>query len=210
MTARKPTRAKIRDLHIVEHAHERIFDKFFKIDEKVLSYDRIDGPGRIERQRWLIFERGDAAAVLIHDIENDTILLTEQLRAPTIAKGPGVIREVVAGMMEAGESPQACIRREIEEEIGYSLRKSDLKRIAEFYVSPGGSSERIFLFYARVRPSRRTRENASGLAGEGENIATAIVPRERFINLAQAGKLVDAKTLVAGLWLAGQSGRKSI
>ena len=207
MTARKPQRAKNRDLNIVEHTHERIFDKFFKIDEKVLSYDRINGPGRIEKQRWLIFERGDAAAVLIHDIENDTILLTEQLRAPTIDKGPGVIREVVAGMMEAGETPQACIRREIEEEIGYSLRKSDLKRIAEFYVSPGGSSERIFLFYARVRPSHRTRENASGLAGEGENIATAVVPRERFIKLAQTGKLVDAKTLVAGLWLAGQPGQ---
>ena len=204
MTARKPARTKPRDLKVVEHARARIFDSFFKIDEKVLSYDRIDGPGRIERQRWLIFERGDAAAVLIHDIENDTILLTEQLRAATLDKGPGIIREVVAGMIEAGETPEACIRREIEEEIGYSLRKSDLKRIAEFYVSPGGSSERIFLFYARVRPNHRTRENASGLAGEGENIATAVVPRQRFIKLARTGKLEDAKTLVAGLWLAGQ------
>ena len=71
-------------------------------------------------------------------------------------------------------------------------------------VQIGGSSERIFLFYARVRPNHRTRENASGLAGEGENIATAVVPRQRFIKLARTGKLEDAKTLVAGLWLAGQ------
>ena len=197
-------KAKTRDLNVVEHGRTRLFDKFFKIDETVLSYDRMNGQGRIEHQRWLIFERGDAAAVLIHDIENDTILLTEQLRAATLDKGPGVIREVVAGMIEAGETPEACVRREIEEEIGYRLRKSDLKPIAHFYVSPGGSSERIFLFYARVRPSQRTREDASGLTSEGENIGTATVPLERFIKLAQTGKLDDAKTLVAGLWLAGQ------
>lgn len=204
MPPRKSSRASSRNLNVVEHGRERVFEDFFKIEARTLSYDRVDGPGRIERRRWLIFERGDAAAVLIHDIENDTILLAEQLRAATLEKGPGVIREVVAGMIERGETPEACIRREIEEEIGYSLRKSDLKSIAQFYVSPGGSSERIFLFYARVRPSHRTRKNASGLAGEGENIATVIVPRKRFIKLAREGKLDDAKTLVAGLWLAGR------
>lgn len=204
MPPRRSSLGKPRDLHLIEHSSRRIFDRFFKIDEKVLSYDRIDGPGRIERRRWLIFERGDAAAVLIHDIENDTILLAEQFRAATHAKGPGVIREIVAGMIEYGETPQECIRREIEEEIGYSLRKRDLKPIASFFVSPGGSSERIFLFYARVRPSHRTREGASGLASEGENIATVILPREGFIAQALAGKLDDAKTLLAGLWLAAQ------
>lgn len=204
MPPRKPSRGTPRDLHVVEHSSTRVFDRFFRIDEKVLSYDRVDGPGRIERRRWLIFERGDAVAALIHDIENDTVLLAEQLRAATLAKGPGVIREIVAGMIEDGETPEACIRREIEEEIGYALRKRDLKPIARFYVSPGGSSERIFLFYARVRPSHRTRENASGLLGEGENIATAVVPRARFIEHVKAGRIDDAKTLIAGLWLASQ------
>jgi ADP-ribose pyrophosphatase len=204
MPPRKSARREPRDMNVVEHASRRVFDRFFKIDEKVLSYDRIDGPGRIERRRWLVFERGDAAAVLIHDIENDAILLTEQLRAATLAKGPGVIREIVAGMIEPGETPQQCIRREIEEEIGYTLRKRDLRPIAHFYVSPGGSSERIFLFYARVRPSQRTRDDARGLAVEGEDIATLVVPRARFLAMATGGELDDAKTLVAGLWLAAQ------
>ena len=51
--------------------------------------------------------------------------------------------------------------REIEEEIGYRVRKSALKRIGMFYVSPGGTSERIVLFYARVKASQRVNARAS-------------------------------------------------
>lgn len=185
-------------------ATRRVFDGFLKIDEVSISHDRVSGPGRIERQRRLVLERGDSAAVLLHDVDADTILLTEQVRAPTIAKGPGVIRELPAGSIEAGETAAACMLRELREEIGVSIPRRALKRIATFYVSPGGTSERIVLFYARIEAGRRIDPTASGVAAEGEDVAMVTVPRAEFVRRALAGRIDDAKTLVAGLWLASQ------
>ncbi len=185
-------------------ATRRVFDGFLKVDEVTVSFDRISGPGRIEGQKRLVLERGDSAAAIIHDIDTDEVLLTAQVRVATIAKGPGIIREVVAGSIEAGEAPELCMIREIEEEIGYRVAKSALKRIGMFYVSPGGTSERIVLFYARVKASQRVNEHATGLASEGEDIALVRMKREAFVKQALSGKIDDAKTLIAGLWLANR------
>lgn len=183
-------------------ATRRVFDGFLKIDEVTVSFNRIAGKGRIEGQKRLVMERGDAAAALLHETDTDTILLTAQVRPATIGKGPGVIREVVAGMIGKGETPEACIRREIEEEIGYRVGSRALKKIGTFYVSPGGTSERIVLFYAQVKASQRVDHAATGVANEGEDIALVKVGREAFVKQALTDKLDDAKTLVAGLWLA--------
>jgi ADP-ribose pyrophosphatase len=48
-------------------------------------------------------------------------------------------------MVDKNETPEAAIRREILEETGYNVEK--LKHISTFYVSPGGSSERIMLLF---------------------------------------------------------------
>lgn len=199
MPQRSPKRSTRK---IAIDATRRVFDGFLKIDEVTASFDRVAGKGRITGQKRLVLERGDSAAALIHEIDTDTILLTAQVRAPTIVKGPGVIREVIAGSIEKGEQPVECIRREIEEEIGYRVPKSAIKPIGTFYVSPGGTSERIVLFYARVRARQRVNPDASGLAEQGEDIALVKVKRTAFITQALTGKLDDAKTLIAGLWLA--------
>jgi nudix-type nucleoside diphosphatase (YffH/AdpP family) len=183
-------------------ATKRVFNGFFKVDEVTVSYDRVSGPGRIEGQKRLVLERGDSVAAIIHDVDTDEVLLTEQVRVPTIAKGPGVVREVVAGSVELGEAPEFTMAREIEEEIGYRVPKSALKRIGMFYVSPGGTSERIVLFYARIKASQLVNAHATGVAHEGEDIALVKIKRETFIRQALTGKIDDAKTLVAGLWLA--------
>jgi ADP-ribose pyrophosphatase len=185
-------------------ARRRVLDGYLKVDELTISFDRFAGDGRIEGQRRLVLERGDSAGVLIHDIESDSVLLTEQVRAPTITKGPGVIREVVAGSVEPSETAADCIRRELEEEIGYRVPRSALKRIGTFYLSPGGSSERLTLFYAGVKASQRVNPKARGVAAEGEDIAMVAVKRADLVRRALAGRIDDAKTMIAALWLAAQ------
>ena len=187
----------------------RVYDGFLKIDEVMVSFDRLAGKGRMEGLKRLIMERGDSAAALIHETDTDKVLLTRQVRPATIEKGPGAIDEVVAGAIEKGEAPRDCIRREIEEEIGYRVPARAIKQIATFYVSPGGTSERIVLFYAQVEASQRVDAHASGVASENEDIALVKVDRRRFIRQALGGKLDDAKTLIAGLWLA-QRDRDSV
>jgi nudix-type nucleoside diphosphatase (YffH/AdpP family) len=193
-----------RGTSITLHGKRRVFDRFLKIDEITYAHDRVAGRGRLENRKRLVMERGDAAAALLHETDTDLILLTRQVRAATIERGPGVMREILAGVIEAGETPQACIRREIMEEIGYRLSKTALRRIGMFYVSPGGTSERIHLFYAPVASSDRVAPDAHGEASEGEDVVLAKVSRDAFVRQALTGRIDDAKTLIAGLWLAHQ------
>jgi len=55
--------------------------------------------------------------------------------------------ELPAGHIEDGESPEACARRELEEETGYSA--GSWKRLGWFHPSPGLSSQRAYVHLAR-------------------------------------------------------------
>jgi ADP-ribose pyrophosphatase len=93
----------------------------------------------------LNFERGDSVAAVVHRIDNDTVILTEQFRYPAYRKGPGWVLELPAGVFAecSDEDPTTALRRELMEEIGYQVRR--LQTIATFYSSVGGSTERVHL-----------------------------------------------------------------
>jgi len=55
--------------------------------------------------------------------------------------------ELPAGHIEDGESPEACARRELEEETGYTA--GSWKRLGWFHPSPGMSSQRAYVHLAR-------------------------------------------------------------
>ena len=64
--------------------------------------------------------------------------------------------ELVAGIVEPGEDPEQAMRRELLEEMGYEALA--LTHISTFYVSPGGSSERVILYCADVDSRGRVAE----------------------------------------------------
>jgi ADP-ribose pyrophosphatase len=169
----------------------------FRIEEARLRFERYDGNMSAETVR-LNLDRGDSVAALVHDTENDAVVLTEQFRYPTSKKGPGWVMEIPAGILDANESPERAIRREIMEEVGYPV--SSIEPICTFYVSPGGTSERILLFYARVSSSQRI-SSGGGLESEGEDIRTVSLPVADAVRRVRAGDIVDAKTVIALQWL---------
>lgn len=200
--AKKGAKKSAKPLAVKVRQRREVFNRFFKIVEAEFDQPRLDGSGVIKNVKRLVFERGDSAAALVHVTDRDVVVLTEQFRFPTFDKGPGVIVEPMAGSMEKGESPEDCLRREMLEEIGYQAGK--LTKIAHFYVSPGGTSERIFLYYAPVTSADLIDPNASGVAHEHEDIRRFEVPTKRFIEDALSGRMEDGKLLIAGLWLAAQ------
>jgi nudix-type nucleoside diphosphatase (YffH/AdpP family) len=171
----------------------RLLDNFFRIDEVFLRYEKFDGR-MSEAVRRLVLDRGDAVAALVMNTTTGRLIFANQLRFPTYAKGPGWITEIVAGLVDAGETPEAAIRREIREETGYAVEK--LESISTFYVTPGGSNERVFLFSAEVGATAAARD-----ASDEEDIALVeCSPVDAFRKL-DAGEIVDAKTMIALYWL---------
>lgn len=181
----------------------RVFDDFFKIDEAELRFERYDGT-MSEAVRRLNFERGDSAAALLFDVRLRTVYLIEQFMYPTLAKAGGWLETVVAGMIDEGETPAEAIRREILEEAGFAVER--VEPIADFFVSPGGSSERIFLYCALVSDGARITEGG-GVATEHEDIRLVPVDLDDFLARLAAHGFADAKTIVAGYWLKDNLGR---
>ncbi|MBC8733454.1 NUDIX hydrolase [Paraburkholderia sp. UCT2] len=179
----------------------RILDDFFKVEQVHLRYEKFDGQ-MSSLVRRLNFERGDSVAAVIFNPKTKTLTLVNQFKYPTYEKGPGWITEIVAGMIDKGESPDAAIRREIMEETGYSI--TTLEHISTFYVSPGGSSERIILYYAEISNEGRV-ESGGGVASEAEDILTIEIRLDDALKKIQDGEIADAKTILGIYWLKNRS-----
>ena len=170
----------------------------FRVVAATLKFELYDGTMSDKLVR-LNLDRGDSVAALIHDVQNDVLLMTEQFRYPTHEKGPGWLTEIVAGMVDTDEAPVDSMKREIREEVGY--RVSSLQHIGTFYVSPGGSSERIHLFYSAVDQTDRV-SNGGGKLSEGEDVRVMTKPVSQALEELDQGGIMDAKTMIALQWLA--------
>ena len=186
-------------------SRKTVFKGRYKINEYQFDFDRAAGSGRLTDVSRLVFERGDSAAALIHDVERDVIVLTEQFRIATYDKGPGYILEAMAGSVEEDEEPEDCIRREMMEEVGY--RAGALTLVSNGYVSPGSSSERVFLYYAPVASADLVDPKARGLTAEKEDVRRVEFSREDFLDRVDAAFFDDAKVMALGFWLKSQPGQ---
>jgi nudix-type nucleoside diphosphatase (YffH/AdpP family) len=188
----------------------RLLDDFFKIDEVIVAHQRYDG-GMSGDERRLVFERGDAVAVLLFDGSAQTVVLVEQFRLPALIarrrdnpeSTDGWITELVAGMIDEGETPEQAIVRETFEETGYRIRDPQL--IGKFFSSPGGTSERFFLHFARISKAHRE-GRGGGLAGE-EDIKVRYVAIDDLFDRLARGTIEDSKLAIAGFWLKDDIGR---
>lgn len=141
-----------------------------------------------EYQREVIVHKG--SSVIVPVFEDNSIVLVRQYRHPA----GKFLLEIPAGGLEEGEDPQTAAARELEEEIGVTAAK--LEKLAEFYVSPGFLTEKMYLFLAT-----ELTETAQNL-DEDENIDVVRMSLSAALDLIRTGGIEDAKTIV-GLTLAG-------
>jgi nudix-type nucleoside diphosphatase (YffH/AdpP family) len=187
---------------------QRLFNDFFKIDELLVSHQQIDGT-MSSVQRRLVFERGDSVAVLLFNRDKRAVVLVEQFKAPALlarrrdepATTDGWLVEMLAGMIDAGETPEAAAIRETLEETGYRIHAPEL--IGRFFVSPGGTSERVFLYFAEVGNADRVGE---GGGINDEDIKVLEIELEEFFERLARGLIDDAKLAIGAYWLQNRIG----
>ncbi len=190
---------------VVIYNERRLLDAFFKVDEATVSHEQFNGEMSTPRP-YLVFERGDAVAALLYDPERRKVITVNQFRLPTLQKGRGGgwLIEAVAGMIDEPannsprETPIECLRREVREETGYRLMNA--KPIFTFFSSPGGSTERIYLFYGEVQQTDKVAEGG-GLRADGEDIEIVEFDIEDFFAELRAGEFEDPKLIISGQWL---------
>lgn len=175
---------------------ESKYQGFFKIDLCHIQHETYQG-GLIEVKREL-FHRGDAVAVLMYDPAKDKVILLEQFRVGAIAdeNGPWLL-EIVAGMVEQGESVSDVARRECMEESGVEVHS--FENIHSFYSSPGGCSEKIHILCALVDSDKA--EGFHGVAHEGEDIKVMAIDYAELHDLMLSGKICAAIPIIALQWL---------
>jgi ADP-ribose pyrophosphatase len=106
-----------------------------------------------------VFERGQAAALLPYDPVRDEVVLIRQFRAGSFAAGRHPWSwEIVAGIIEEGESPEDLVRRETVEEANLEVR--DLAFINSVMLTPGACSESCTMFAGRIDASGGKREHS--------------------------------------------------
>lgn len=175
---------------------------FFVVEEVRLRHEKLNGEMSDSMTR-LCLHRGHGVAIVLYEKESNSLIFTEQFRYPTYENGPGWLIELPAGIVDGHDDPVDTARRETEEETGYVIENSRLKHLYTFYPSPGGSSERISLYYADVT-SQDMKAGGGGLEAEGEYVRVIKMPLPEVKAKMQAGEFMDAKTLVGLQWFFAQ------
>lgn len=144
-------------------------------------------------------ERGRVVAVLPYDPVRDEVVLIEQFRVGALKTpvGPWLL-EIVAGEIGDGETPPEVAEREAVEEAG--CRITALEPICEYLVSPGSSSEWVYLFAGRVDSTRAG--GIHGLDHEHEDIRVEAVGRSEALQRVADGRIVASPAIIALQWLA--------
>jgi ADP-ribose pyrophosphatase len=142
---------------------------------------------------------GKVTAVLPLDLERRELVLLRQFRLPAhLATGMGELTEIVAGHVEAGETPAEAGLRECVEEIG--VRPSALYEILQFIPVPGSSDEHAFLYLGLVDAARIPER--AGAADEKEATRPMRVPIDTALAALERKTMRNGFLLMALQWLA--------
>lgn len=185
---------------VMVHKYQRLYKKHFALDEYDVSYKQFDGSmGKVLHRE--IFERdADAVAILPFDPETQEVVLIEQFR-PGALKDPVSpwLIEIVAGMIDEGETELQAAVRELKEESGIEVVPDDLHYINAVYPSPGGCSERVTLYIGKVHADHLL--NKGGLDNENEDIRIFKIPAQEAFKYCDNGRICNAAALMGLMYL---------
>jgi ADP-ribose pyrophosphatase len=159
-----------------------------------LDIDRVRFPDGSQGELEMVRHSGASAVLPFASDpsgEDPQLLLIRQYRYAA----ERFLYEVPAGRLDPGEAPLECATRELLEETG--CRAARVEFLTTIFTTPGFTDERIHLFMA----SGLTRGESSREVDEFIEVVTR--PMSEVLRLIEAGEIVDGKTIVAVLFVAG-------
>jgi ADP-ribose pyrophosphatase len=177
-------------------SNKLLYRGFFKLYRFELKHDLFEGGESPLLTRELL-DRHHAAAVLPYDPVRDELVLIEQFRigAAEDASGPWVM-EIIAGLVEPGETAEQLVHREAMEEAGCTI--SDVIPVHHYYSSPGSSNEKIQIYFARTETQGLG--GVHGIDEEGEDIRVHVVNSDTAFDWLDQGRIDSALPIIALQW----------
>jgi ADP-ribose pyrophosphatase len=146
--------------------------------------DEVIEPSGVRTIREVVTHSG--SVVVLPVLPDKRILLIRQYRHATRQ----YLWELVAGRMEAGETPRRAAARELIEETGYRAKR--FRVFLDIFPTPGFLGERMFLLLAEGLTAGKAEPE------EDEKIVSRAYNRKQLEGMIRRGKLRDAKT-IAGI-----------
>jgi 8-oxo-dGTP pyrophosphatase MutT (NUDIX family) len=151
--------------------------------------DKVRTPDNQVAERDVVLHPGAVAVLALDDAER--VLLIRQYRHPV----GRLLWEIPAGLRDvSGEPPWATARRELLEEAGYQAR--DWRVLADYYTSPGFSTERLRVFLARDLEHVPEAERDFVPEAEEAHLLSAWLPLDEAVRKVFAGDLHNGVTAV--------------
>ncbi|MBP2294732.1 NUDIX domain-containing protein [Azospirillum rugosum] len=185
------------DIDVVEK--KTAYDGYLQIDVYRLRHKKFDGGWTDLLPPREVCVRGQAVGVLLYDPDRDSVVLIEQFRvAAAAAGGPAWLTEIVAGLLDEGETPEDVARREAREEAGCTVQ--EIETICDYFPSPGAYDEHVTVFCGRVDSGGIG--GIGGLEEEHEDIRISVVPADESIRLLDENRLNNSIAIIALGWFA--------
>lgn len=163
----------------------------YELKSATFEYRRSNGEWQTQVRE--VYDRGNGAALLPYNLKTRTVVLVRQFRYPAFANGyDDLLIEVAAGMLDDA-APEARIRAEAEEEIGYRL--AHVRKVFEAFMTPGAVTEKLHFFVAEYDAAMRV-SDGGGLADEGEDIEVLELAIDDALAMISDGRIVDGKTIM--------------
>jgi 8-oxo-dGDP phosphatase len=160
--------------------------------------DKVRMPGNNLAEREVVLHPGAVAVLALDD--DDRVLMIRQYRHPV----GRLLWEIPAGLRDvAGEPLLATAQRELLEEAGYRAR--DWRVLADYYSSPGFTTERLRVFLARGLELVPPEERDFVPADEETELVPAWLPLDEAVGKILAGDLHNGAAAI-GI-LAGYAAR---
>ena len=188
------------DVKIVNR--KTVYSGFAKVEQLTIQHRLFEDQSFSQPIQRELVNRPEAAGVLLYDSKQQLFGLIEQFRIGAVDdKNSAWQLEVVAGLVEQGDTPEQTVIREAVEEAGVDIKNPQL--LYSFYPSAGACNELFHLYVADTQLSHTNQ--IFGVLGEAENIKLHVLKYDQLSQLlSNPHYLQNGPVIIALQWLQRQ------